>query len=102
MNLFQKLTGRNFELLKRGKTKLIWSLLDKKQAFDRWCATKSYGDLKQLILIEEFKSCIDSGARIFLDEKQVKNLEEAARLADDYTLTHKSSFVKSYSTGKKF
>ena len=32
----------------------------------------------------------------------MENLEEAARLADDYTSTHKSSCVKSYSTGKKF
>ena len=71
---------------------------------EQWCASKkvggSYGNLK-LILIEEFKSCIDLCARTFLDEKQVENLEEAARSADDYTLTHKSSFVKSYSTGKK-
>ena len=78
----------------------------KEQLFDRWCASGKVGDsycnLKQLILIEEFKSCIDSGARTFFDEKQVENLEEAARLADDYTLTHKSSFVKSYSTDKKF
>ena len=38
---------------------------------------------------------IDSGARTFLDEKQVENLGEADSMAMDYTLTHESFFVKS-------
>ena len=29
----------------------------------------------------------------YLDEKQVEALEAAARLADDYALTHKVSFI---------
>ena len=29
----------------------------------------------------------------FLDEKEIEILEKAARLADDYSLTHKVSFV---------
>ena len=39
------------------------------------------------MLVEEFKR------RFFLDEKQVKTLEAAARLADDYALTHTVSFI---------
>ena len=46
--------------------------------------------LRQLMLVEEFKSCINSS---FLDEKQVETLESAALLADDYALTHKVSFI---------
>ena len=34
-----------------------------------------------------------SEIKSFLDEKQVETLDEAARLADDYALTHKVSFV---------
>ena len=38
------------------------------------------------MLVEEFKRCIQSDVKTFLDEKQVETLEEAARLADDTTL----------------
>ena len=40
------------------------------------------------MLVEEFKRCIQSDVKTFLDEKQGETLEEAARLADDYYLTH--------------
>ena len=70
---------------------------DKEQLFDRWCCYKkidqNYDKLRQLVLIEEFKRCIQSDVKTFLDEKQVETLEEAARLADDYYLTHKVSFI---------
>ena len=38
----------------------------------------------------------------FLDEKEVETLEKAARLADDYTLTHKVSFVSKANPRKPF
>ena len=47
----------------------------------------------QLMLVEEFKWCINSDVRTFLNVKEVANLDLAARLADDYSLTHKASFV---------
>ena len=69
----------------------------KEQLFDRWCSSKKVGSdhekLRQLMLVEEFKWCINSDVRAFLNEKEVKNLDLAARLADDYSLTHKASFV---------
>ena len=70
---------------------------NKEQLFDRWCCSKkidqNYDQLRQLVLVEEFKRCIQSDVKTFLDEKQVETLEEAARLADDYYLTHKVSFI---------
>ena len=70
---------------------------NKEQLFDRWCCFKkidqNYDKLRQLVLVEEFKRCIQSDVKTFLDEKQVETLEEAARLADDYYLTHKVSFI---------
>ena len=70
---------------------------NKEQLFDRWCCSKkidqNYDKLRQLMLVEEFKRCIQSNAKTFLDEKQVETLEEAASLADDYYLTHKVSFI---------
>ena len=69
----------------------------KEQLFDRWCFSKKidqkYDKLRQLMLVEEFKRCIQSDIKTFLDEKQVETLEEAARLADDYYLTHKICFI---------
>ena len=69
----------------------------KKQLFDRWCCSnkidQNYDKLRQLVLVEEFKRCIQSDVKTFLCEKQVETLEEAARLADDYYLTHKVSFI---------
>ena len=69
----------------------------KEQLFYRWCSSKKVGSyhekLRQLMLVEEFKWCINSDVRAFLNEKEVENLDVAARLADDYSLTHKTSFV---------
>ena len=69
----------------------------KEQLFDRWCSSKKIGSnhdkLRQLMLVEEFKRCINSDIKSFLDERQVETLEAAARLADDYALTHKVSFI---------
>ena len=70
---------------------------NKEQLFDRWCCSKkidqNYDKLRQLMLVEEFKRCIQSDVKTFLAEKQVETLEEAARLADDYYLIHKVSFI---------
>ena len=69
----------------------------KEQLFDRWCSSKKIGSdhekLRQLMLVEEFKRCKNSDIKSFLDEKQVETLDAAARLADDYALTHKVSFI---------
>ena len=78
----------------------------KEQLFDRWCSSKKIGSdypkLRQLMLVEEFKRCINFDVKSFLDEKEVETLEKAARLADDYTLTHKVSFVSKANPRKLF
>ena len=70
---------------------------NQEQLFDRWCCSKkidqNYDKLRQFMLVKEFKSCIHSDVKTFLDKKQAETLEEAARLADDYYLTHKVSFI---------
>ena len=77
----------------------------KEQLFDRWCSSKKIGSdypkLRQLMLVEEFKRCINFDVKSFLDEKEVETLEKAARLANDYTLTHKVSFVSKANPTKK-
>ena len=54
------------------------------------------------MLVEEFKRCINSDVKSFLDEKEVETLEKAARLADDDTLTHKISSVSKANPRKPF
>ena len=61
-----------------------------------------YPKLWQLLFVEEFKRCINSDVKSFLDEKAVETLEKAARLADDYTLTHNVSFVNKANPRKPF
>ena len=46
------------------------------------------------MLVGELKRCKSSDIKSFLDEKQVENLEDAARLADEYALTLKVYFIK--------
>ena len=68
----------------------------KEQLFDRWCSSQeinNYDRLRELILVEEFKRCIPSSVRTFIDEQKAETLENAACLAHDYSLTHKDSFV---------
>ena len=70
--------------------------LTKEQLFDRWCAAEKIGNSHekiQLILVEEFKQCIDSDIQSFINEQKPETLTAAARLADDYSLIHKVSFV---------
>ena len=78
----------------------------KEQLFHRWCSSKKVGSdhekLRQLMLVEEFKWCINSDVRAFLNEKEVENLDVAARLADDYSLTHKPFPSKPFNPQLKF
>ena len=49
---------------------------NKEQLFDRWCCSKkidqNYDKLRQRMLVEEFKRCIQYDVKTFLDEKQVE------------------------------
>ena len=66
---------------------------DKEVLFDRWCTAKQvdndYRKLRQLLLVEEFKKCLQSDVKMYLDEQKADNLHQAAVLADNYSLTHK-------------
>ena len=70
----------------------------KEQLFDRWCHSqkvdKDDNKLRQLILMEEFKRCIQSNIRTFIDEQKVETLEDAARLVDEFSLSDKVAFVE--------
>ena len=71
---------------------------EKEVQFDRWCSAKEvaqdFSKLRQLMLLEEFKSCLTPQMKTYLDERKVDVLSQAAALADDYSLTHKNNFAK--------
>ena len=54
------------------------------------------------MLVKEFKRNISSDVESFLDEREVETYEKAAWLADEYTLTHKISFVHNANPRKPF
>ena len=71
----------------------------KQVLFDRWCGSESvnggFNKLRELMLIEEFKSCSPIEVRTHLEEQKVDNLMRAASIADNYVLTHKMTVNKS-------
>ena len=68
---------------------------EKGQLFDRWCMSENiknnYDRLRELILIEEFKNCLSNEVRIFVNDQKPESVTDAARLADNFSLTHKFS-----------
>ena len=67
----------------------------KETLFDRWCTSKevnNFGRLSQLVLLEEFTSCIPVEIQTDLDKQKVDTLHQAVVRADDHSLTHKTAF----------
>ncbi|KAF7640841.1 hypothetical protein LDENG_00010510, partial [Lucifuga dentata] len=65
---------------------------EKCMLFDKWCQaskTTTFKDLRELILLEEFKKCLPDRTVVYLNEQKVTTLEKAAVCADEYNLTHK-------------
>ena len=72
--------GRNLGTAEKKMTRRMLNLLEQKKIFDRWCSSKEIGSdypkLRQLMLVEEFKRCINSDVMSFLDETEVETLEK--------------------------
>lgn len=68
---------------------------EKETSFNSWCKSQkaeTKEDLKQLVLLEEFKNCLPKAVCIYLNEQKVTTLDKAAVLADEFELTHKVNF----------
>lgn len=66
---------------------------EKETLFDRWrIASKAADDssLRELILLEEFKNSVPERLVTYLNEQKVVTLSQAAVLADEFELTHKT------------
>lgn len=69
----------------------MWELV---RHFDSWCLSASvttFEGLRELILLEQFKAIVSSCVSTYVGDRGVKNVAEAAALADDFFLTHASS-----------
>ncbi|GAA6068693.1 uncharacterized protein LOC120493504 isoform X1, partial [Tachysurus ichikawai] len=65
--------------------------------FDRWikaCKVTDYTSLQELILIEDFKNCVPERTALYLNKQKVSTVQQAAVLADEYALMHKTVFYK--------
>ena len=68
---------------------------DKNVLFDKWCQAcnvKTVAEMRELILLEEFKKCLPERIVIYLNEQKESSVTKAAVLADEFILTHKSVF----------
>uniref|UniRef100_A0A8C6MHM6 SCAN box domain-containing protein n=1 Tax=Nothobranchius furzeri TaxID=105023 RepID=A0A8C6MHM6_NOTFU len=64
---------------------------EKSVLFEKWCSASgvdSLADLKELILVEEFKRHVLERLVLYLNEQKVSTLSAAAQLADEFKLTH--------------
>ncbi|XP_042204156.1 uncharacterized protein LOC121853846 [Homarus americanus] len=60
--------------------------------FDRWCKSeevKTVDDIRQLVLLEHFKNLVHPEIKYEISKNRVKNLMDAARLADQLAVVHK-------------
>ena len=51
---------------------------------------KDFEKLCQLILIEEFKSCLLNNLKTYIDKEKAESLQQAMMIVDDYSLIHMS------------
>ncbi len=61
--------------------------------FNRWCTASkvdTFEDLCNLVVLEQLKNSVPERVATFINEHNVKTPREAAVLADEYVLTHKS------------
>ena len=67
---------------------------DKLRAFEKWMKyadVTTIDELKNMMVLEEFKRKVPSNIMLHLEDKQETNLLTAANLADNYALVHKST-----------
>lgn len=71
---------------------------------DKWLSASNVhnlNSLKELLLLEEFKSCLSERRVTYLNKQKVISLSQATILADEYVLMHKSVFVLARPEKKK-
>ena len=89
---------QRFRTLKRqhGQTYVEYARA-KEIIFDKWYRSmqkdKTFDNLRELMLMEEFKNSIPIDIKTHLNEHKVCDIKQAAVISDDYELTHKKDSV---------
>ncbi len=63
--------------------------------FNRWCTAsnvKTLDDLKELMLLEQLKNSVSQRVATYISERKPDTAYEAAVMADEFSLIHKTSF----------
>ncbi len=53
---------------------------------------KTLDDLKELMLFEQFKNSVSQRVATYISERKLNTAYEAAVMADEFSLIHKTSF----------
>ncbi|KAK0135637.1 hypothetical protein N1851_028500 [Merluccius polli] len=64
---------------------------EKTVLLDKWCSAckvTTFDQLRELILLEEFKKCLPERVVVYLNEQKVETMSKAAVCADEFVLTH--------------
>ena len=56
----------------------------------------TFASLKEIILVEDFKWGVSNDIKVHLDDKEAETFKRAAKLADEYVLTHKSVYKEKF------
>jgi TPP-dependent indolepyruvate ferredoxin oxidoreductase alpha subunit len=94
MHWLRKLISTSVNVAENRMIKLILNLPMKKN----FCLT-NINKNKKIYIIEEFKQCIHSYIKTYIDEHSVSSLVETNTMADDYAPTHKLIYLKNKRAG---
>jgi len=86
---------QKFRNLRKTNETYVEFAREKESMFDRWCVSmkvKTFEELRELIILEEFKNCLPERVVTYLNEQKVLKCSAASALADEYVLTHKNVF----------
>ena len=65
---------------------------EKERLLDRWCDSeeikKDYERIRQMFLLEEFKTCVHHAIKNYITKQKASTLCKAAEMADEYFLSH--------------
>ncbi|KAL2085961.1 hypothetical protein ACEWY4_019281 [Coilia grayii] len=70
--------------------------------FDKWLRSSevyTFQDLRQLMLLEQFKTSVPRQLQVHLNEQMVQSASQAAEVADNYVLIHKGSWQEKAGSG---
>lgn len=89
--------SQRFRYWKKGDKSYLELVRDLVTHFSSWCAVtevKYFDYLSNLIVLEQFKNSVPEPVAMYINEQGVKTTGEAAALASDCVLTHRSSCVE--------